>query len=433
MKLQVKQYTFLLLLIAMSSIAVAQPGWNWGDSIDVAKEKNALYTDQLKSENYAAAAKALDWLLINTPDLNSSIYINGAKIFENLAEKETDAAKKKAYEEKALSMYDLRIKYFGDEASVMNRKVNTAYGFYKDDKSKYKDLFEMLKKTVELNGTKIFDGNLLYYMVATHKYKRATNELSDEDVFDIYSKIMEIVDQKKDAGKPVNPKIVDTIDKLLTSTVDVDCNFIEEKLGPKFRETKDIKLGKKIFSLMLAQKCTDSPLAIEAAEAIMEVEPDFGIAKFIASRYQKDDNLEKAKEYYQKAIELTDDSAKKADVYLSVAKIHQVQGQKVSARENAREALKNDPALSEAYVLIGDLYMASFEECKGGESRVKDRSVYIAAYNMYQRAGNGERMTMAKAQFPSIEDIFNESYEEGQSVSTGCWISETVKLERRPQ
>ena len=433
MKLQVKQYTFLLLLIAMSTIAVAQPGWNWGDSIDVAKEKNALYTDQLKSENYAAAAKALDWLLINTPDLNASIYINGAKIFENLAEKETDATKKKQYEEKALSMYDLRIKYFGDEASVMNRKVNSAYGFYKDDKSKYKELFEMFKKTVELNGTDIFDGNLLYYMVATHKYKRSNNGLSDEEVFDIYSQIMDIADQKKGEGKPVNPKIIDTIDKLLTNTVDVDCNFIEEKLGPKFRETKDIKLGKKIFSLMLAQKCTDSPLAIEAAEAIIDVTPDFAIAKFVASRYQKDDKLEKAKEFYQKAIELTDDAAKKADVYLSIAKIYQVQGQKVSARENAREALKNDPSLSDAYVLIGDLYMASFEDCKGGESRVKDRSVYIAAYNMYQRAGNGERMGMAKAQFPSIEDIFNESFEEGQSVSTGCWIGETVKLERRPQ
>ncbi len=433
MKLQVKQYTFLLLLIAMSTIAMAQPGWNWGDSIDVAKEKNALYTDQLKSENYAAAAKALDWLLINTPDLNSSIYINGAKIFENLAEKETDATKKKQYEEKALSMYDLRIKYFGDEASVMNRKVIAAYGFYKDDSKKYKELFEMLKKTIEMNGADVFDGNLLYYMIATHKYKRASDALTDEEVFDIYSQIMEIVDQKKENGKPVNVKYIDTIDKLLTNTVNVDCNFIEEKLGPKFRETKDIKLGKKIFALMLAQKCTDSPLAIEAAEAIIEVTPDFAIAKFVASRYQKDEQLEKAKDYYQKAIELTDDAAKKADVYLSIAKIHQVQGQKVSARDNAREALKNDPSLSDAYVLIGDLYMASFEECKGGESRVKDRSVYIAAYNMYQRAGNGERMTMAKAQFPSIEDIFNESYEEGQSVSTGCWVAETVKLERRPQ
>ncbi len=433
MKFLAKRYTFFVLFVAMTSILVAQPGWNWGDSIDVAKEKNALYTDMMNSGNYAAASKALDWLLINTPDLNSSIYINGAKIFEGLAEKEKDAAKRAEYEQKALSMYDNRIKYFGDEAAVLNRKANAAYGFYKDDKSKYKELFELFKKTVEVNGTDIFDGNLLYYMVVTHKYKRSSNGLTDEQVFEIYSDIMGIVDQKNDAGKPVNPKITDTIDKLLTSTVDVDCNFIEEKLGPKFRETKDVKLGKKIFSLMLAQKCTDSPLAIEVAETINETDPDFGIAKFIAAKYQGEKNFDKAVEFYEKAISLTEDNTKKADVYLSIAKINQVRGQKVAARASAREALKNDPSMSDAYTLIGDLYLTSFEDCKGGESRVKDYAVYIAAYNMYQRAGNSEMMAKAKEVFPSIEDIFNENYEEGQTVQVNCWIQETVKLERRPQ
>ncbi len=432
MKFIVKQYTFLSIMLLLTVVAMSQPGWNWGDSIDIAKEKNALYSDQLKSGNYAAAAKALDWLLVNTPDLNSSIYINGAKIFESLAEKETDAAKKKELEAKTLSMYDLRIKYFGDEASVLNRKAPAAYGFYKKDKSKYKELFELFKKTVEMNGAEVFDGNLLYYMIVTHNYKRTTKELTDTDVFNIYSDIMEIVDQKNDAGHPVNQKYIDTIDKLLTNTVDVDCNFIEEKLGPKFRETKDIKLGKKIFALMLAQKCTDSPLAIEVTEVIHETEPDFGIAKFIATRYQRENEYDKAIMYYDEAITLTDDNYKKADVYLSIARIHQVRGSKSSSRESAREALRNDPSLADAYVLIGDLYMTSGDDCKGGESRVKDRAIYIAAYNMYQKAGDRERMTSAKAQFPGIEEIFNESYEEGQTISTGCWIGETVKIERRP-
>ncbi|XOV92457.1 MAG: tetratricopeptide repeat protein [Bacteroidota bacterium] len=433
MKFLAKQYTFLLLFIAISSIAVAQPGWNWGDSVDVAKEKNALYTDMMNSGNYTAASTALEWLLVNTPDLNSSIYINGAKIYEGLAEKETDAAKKVQYEEKALSMYDLRIKYFGDEAAVLNRKVNAAYNFFKDDKTKYKELFEMLQKAVEVNGADIFDGNLLYYMVATYKYKKSTNALTDEQVFDIYSQIMDIVEQKKANGKTVKPQITDTIDKLLTSTVDVDCDFIEEKLGPKFRETQDVKLGKKIFGLMLAQKCTDTPLAVEVTEVIHASEPDFAIAKFIASRHQKDKNFDKAIEYYEEAIGLTEDNTKKAEVHLSIAKVQQFQGRKVAARESAREALKNDPSQADAYKLIGDLYADSFEDCKGGESRVKDYAVYIAAYNMYQKAGNREMMAQVKAAFPSIEDIFNENYKEGDSITVGCWIQETIKLERRPQ
>ena len=54
------------------------------------------------------------------------------------------------------------------------------------------------------------------------------------------------------------------------------------------------------------------------------------------------------------------------------------------------------------------------------------------AYEMYQKAGDSQRMASAKAQFPSIEEIFNENMKEGESLTVGCWINETVKLERRP-
>ena len=76
--------------------------------------------------------------------------------------------------------------------------------------------------------------------------------------------------------------------------------------------------------------------------------------------------------------------------------------------------------------------MNSYDDCKEGVSRVKDRGVFLAAYEMYQKAGDSQRMASAKAQFPSIEEIFNENMKEGESLTVGCWINETVKLERRP-
>ena len=76
--------------------------------------------------------------------------------------------------------------------------------------------------------------------------------------------------------------------------------------------------------------------------------------------------------------------------------------------------------------------MNSFEDCKQGQSRVQDRSIFIAAYNMYKLAGSSTGMLNAKAQFPSSEEIFNESREVGDQISTGCWVNETVTLDRRP-
>ncbi|MEP4532224.1 MAG: hypothetical protein ABJ004_04005 [Cyclobacteriaceae bacterium] len=432
--MKAKHILTICFFLGISTLAISQPGWNWGDSIDIAKEKNALYTDMLKSKNYEEAAKNLEWLLKNTPDLNKSIYINGASIYEGLAEKATDDAVQIANYEKALSMYDARIKYFGEEAEVMNRKALASYKYYKKVQSKYPELMDTFTKAFELNGNKIYSSNLTAYMDVVRRYKLTKGDITDEEVFEIYSKVTDVLDYQKANGGDMDRlnKVSEYVDKLLTSTVKVDCDFVEEKLGPKFKETGDVNLAKKIFGLMLQQKCTDSPLALEAAIAVNEGDPNYAICKFIAQKSAVDGDLAKAEEYYEKAISLTDETEKKADIYLSLAKIYNSKGDKVTARSNARRALSFEPSNGDAYKLIGDLYMNSFTDCKGGESKVLDRSVFIAAYDMYQKSGDSAAMARAKEQFPSIEEIFNENYKEGDVVQVGCWINTSVKLERRP-
>ncbi len=429
----ITKHLFSLMLIISATAVMAQSGWNWGDSPDKAKENNALYADFVKAENWDAAIAPHSWLLQNAPELNASIYINGAKIYEGLAESTEDKQKKLEHQEKALEMYDLRIKYFGDEADVLNRKANTAYKYFKGTKSKYAELYDLFDRAFDLNGDKFYTANLTAYMDVIRRYKLTGGELSDELVFEKYTKITNTFEAiKANGGNAAKiDRYMGIVDKMLTATVEVDCDFIIEKLGPKFKETQDVNLAKKIFALMIQQKCTDNPLAMEAAVIVNEEAPDYGIAKFIAQKAAADGDKEKAQEYFQKAIDLTDDNAKKADVYLSLSRT-QSGSSKATARSSARRALSYDPGNKEAYVFIGDLYMNSYEGCKKGVSRVKDRGVFLAAYEMYQKAGDSQRMASAKAQFPSIEEIFNENLQEGQSLTVGCWINETVKLERRP-
>lgn len=429
----ITKHLFSLVLVISATAAIAQPGWNWGDSVDKAKEKNALYADFVKAENWEAAIGPHSWLLKNTPDLNASIYINGAKIYEGLAESTADKAKTLEYQEKALEMYDLRIKYFGDEADVLNRKANTAYKYYKGTQSKYPELYALFTKAFDVNGVDFYTANLTAYMDVIRRFKLTGGDVSDEVVFEKYTKIMDTFEAIKANGGNADKieRYEDIVNKMLTATVDVNCDFIIQKLGPKFYETKDVNLAKKIFALMIQQKCTDDPLAMEAAVVVNEQAPDYGIAKFIAQKAAADGDKPRAQEYFEKAVELTDDNSKKSEVYLSLART-QAGSSKSSARSSARRALAFDPSNKEAYVFIGDLYMNSYDDCKGGESRVKDRGVFLAAYEMYQKAGDSQRMASAKAQFPSIEEIFNENMTEGQSLTVGCWINETVKLERRP-
>jgi hypothetical protein len=41
-------------------------------------------------------------------------------------------------------------------------------------------------------------------------------------------------------------------------------------------------------------------------------------------------------------------------------------------------------------------------------------------------------MNNAKSQFPSAEELFNENKKEGDSMTVGCWINESVTLQKRP-
>lgn len=429
-----KQIFLSVSLVFINMMVMAQAGWNWPEDIDTAKEKNALYTDALKSKQFAQAIESHNWLLENTPDLNASLYINGAKIYQGLATTEKDATKKVEYQDKALEMYDLRIKYFGKEGAVLNRKAFVAYKYHKSNKAKYQELLDLFDKTFKLNGEKTLDNNLIGYMDVVRRYKLSGGNMTDEGVIDRYSMISDVIEAKikKNKNVPRLEKIQENVDKLLTATVTVDCAFVESNLGPKMNETKEVKMAKKVFQLLLTGKCSDSPLFLEAAVIVFENEPAFSLAKVIALKNTAAGEKDIAIEYYDKAIELTDDNLKKAEIYLNKAQLYAANKQKSPARTNARAAISYDPSLKDAYTLIGNLYMQSYEECRQGVSKVDDRLVFIAAYNQYKKAGNTKSMANAKEQFPSIEEMFELGLEEGQVKTVGCWINESVKLERRP-
>ena len=122
----------------------------------------------------------------------------------------------------------------------------------------------------------------------------------------------------------------------------------------------------------------------------------------------------------------------KAKIYFELAVNYTKNGLKSMARSQALNAVNADPTMVKSYKLVGDLYFTSFTECKQGESKVEDRAVYIAAYNMYKKAGDKGMMQTSLEQFPSIEDIFELNLEEGQTIKVGCWINETVTIRRRP-
>jgi tetratricopeptide (TPR) repeat protein len=417
----------------------AQAGWNWGDDPTTAKEKNAIYNDMMKNDNLVGAIEPLEWLLTNTPDLNSAIYINGVKIYDKLQASETDPAKKKEYQTRCLELYDQRIEHFGKENEVLNRKAYKAYKFLRDDKESYEDLYNLFERTFELNGDKVAVNNLVAYMDVIRRYRANGGSLSDDDVLERYGKTMAILDKNVEAyekkGKDTASleKNRDFINKMLTGMVKIDCAFIDEKIGPAFESNpSDLAMAKRIIALSLTYNCSKSDLFLKAAMTLQDQEPTFSMAKIIAIKNDAAKNYEEANKYYLEALELASNNKQRADIEYGLANHYRARGMKSRSRTSAYAAVKSDPSRKEAYKIIGDLYMTSYNDCRQGVSKVDDRAVFLAAYKMYERAGDRKGMSNAEKQFPSMEEIFELSLKEGQELKVGCWINETVTLKRRP-
>ncbi|MEP5612612.1 MAG: hypothetical protein ABJP45_10200 [Cyclobacteriaceae bacterium] len=433
-KLFVYFYAFVF-----STIAFAQNGWKWPEDEALktkAVEQEAFYKVLIAQSKLNEAMKPLNWLYTNNPELNPAIYINGVKNLNNIIKGGVDAERKARLQDSILWMYDMRIQHFEDDASTMDRKAYEAFKMYYNKPAQYPMLADLYAKAYEMNGPEISYFNLNpYMMLATNFYKSDVAKMSAEKVLDIHTLISDIIDQQRKAGGNEErlKKEQDKVDGFLGSIGDVlNCNFIETNLVPEFRENPtDLTTAKKIFSYSVRAKCTDQPYFLEASVTVYESQPTYELAKVLGGKYLANDEFSKAMEYHTKALELTTVDTEKAESTLSLAIASSKLGKKVMARKYAYESLSLVPNDPRAYNLIGNLYFTSFNECQGGESKVIDRGVYLAAYKMYERAGNKAQMQASKEQFPSIEEIFNENYEEGQTVTVSCWINETVTIARR--
>jgi tetratricopeptide (TPR) repeat protein len=194
---------------------------------------------------------------------------------------------------------------------------------------------------------------------------------------------------------------------------------------------KDEAMVKKTIAYMISAKCTDRPSFLSTAEKLYELNKDPQLGSTIAKIYGRDKKFDKVQEWYLKIVEETTDAKEKSDIYLSLAKIYMTNNNKSEARKYALKSAEADKSnAASAYEMIGDLYMNSYEICKGGNV-VESRAVFLIAYDMYAKAGANSKMNSAKAQFPSKEDVFNFNMAEGATLNVGCWIGGSTTLRTR--
>jgi len=439
---------FIIFSIVLSGMFLSGSAWaqckgDFGADKPAAELKIALYGDAYKAQKYQESKAPLHWLLVNAPKVSTKIYVDGVDIYDKLASAETDPAKKQVLIDSVMAIYDLRVTNCGDEAQVIGRKANTMFKFYYKDKTKLPAVVAIFDRAYELNKENMMESNLDLYMKSVQLNATFNKgSMTDDQILERYDNISAVIDAKTkkalDAGKAADADKLKAIrakvDEALTaSPVKFDCPMVKSKLEPKFKQNpKDQALAKKIFTFMLQGKCTDDPLWLEAGEVIKDIEPkDFGLIKNLALKHLSNGNTEKAEALTKEALGIAAKADQKSEGLMILGSIESKKNNNNGARDYFRQAVGADPANKEAWSKIGDLYYNSFDDCAKRQNMAEDRLVYIAAFDMYQRAGDTQGMSKAKAQFPSKEDLFLLNWKNGESRKISCWVGETVTLRTR--
>ena len=431
--------TCILIIISVCSFGQE---WKWGTSEKQAKRQWDLLKGNLVQKKYKEAQISCAWLLTNTPDLHEDLYINALKIYEARVKEElrVDKSKRKnslikGLQDTVLMAYDNRIEYFGREAYVLNRKGKVAYKYLNYRQGQLPILHDLYEKIITLNGESVSALNITNFTrVVVKEYKQQI--ISKEEALKKYLELYEMIDKKrlkqKNAGKSVTTidKNIVVIEKTFSQNVKLNCEDAHLAYEKKFTESPDLTTAKNIYNIMAAGSCTDDALYINAVEYLSINDPKADYFEILAIiNYNKKDYAT-SYEKYKQSLEYTTDSIKKASTYYEMASLKSSLGKYSEARGDANTSLSFDPSLAKNHILIGNLYMSSYDKCKSDDI-VKSRAVFIAAYNAYSRAGYSKGMANAKAQFPSKEELFTAAKKEGDILSVGCWIGGTVKAVKR--
>jgi hypothetical protein len=360
----------VLLLLAVVSPCLSQSTGcknNWPEDKTKAEEQLASYREAMKQRNYRAAVPGIQWFLKNAPNWNTKLYIDGTEVYNKLAAAEKNPSKKQVLIDSLMWLYDEQVKQCGDQVSVLNRKAAHAAIYNAQNNNRTAEVLSLFDKVVDISGVNVSDNILDNYFRVVYSNFELLGNMSEDTLLVKYKKIQSAIDKK--------------------------IAWYQQKNRPS--EVARLKASKARVDELLAKMATVEKATVIAKEAV-------GLAKT---------------------------PEEKADALIAVGAI-QASKDPEAARESFMQAAVADPSNAQVWEKIGDLY-ASAKECNKNNNPAKDRLMYLAAYEMYSKAGNSQKMANMKKLFPSKDELLGVKWNAGDKQPVGCWIGDTVTLKTR--
>jgi Flp pilus assembly protein TadD len=415
------------------------------DSIQCIRDVS-LYEEYYRQQNFQLAYAPWREVFLNCPQYSQNTFIRGAILIKMKYAEETDIARKEAWIDTLMMVYDQRIHYFGTqtqsrEGSVLGLKAIDLYQYRPNDVA---NIYEIARRSVELEKNASQPGVLLVYMQSLAMLIEASLK-QPADILMAYDEVMTIVEHniKNHAQSQLYEQARPNIDLIFEPFA--TCENIVTLFGPRFDRTpEDVELLEKVTSMLSRAGCTDSRLFFRASQNLHRIKPTAQSAFMMGRMENSNENYREALRYFDQAIELYPTEAERFTALLLAADISYRQlRQFPQARNYILRAAQADPRNPRPYLLLGEIYAASASQC--GDNDLTRSVAYWAAVDKFIQARNiasaendqqileraNQLISTYRQYFPNKEIIFFYGLSEGNSYRVECWINETTTVRSR--
>ncbi len=391
----------------------------------------SLYSEFYKQKNYSDAL--IPWRITQKlcPQSSKNLYIHGITIYKAKINTIKDAALREKYIDSLMMIFDDRIKYQGQEGYVLGRKAIDLIA-YREKANQ--EVYDILVRSIDLTGADAEAPVLNEFMKQTAVlYKNG--KLDKEAVVMNYTRASEfitaIVDKAAEKDKESVVTVSNNIDQIFSETGVADCETLTRIFTPKFQQDpENTGLMKNICKLFTRIDCI-ADVYSQSAEKLYKLEPTAESAHSLARVFLKRQEFSKAAVYYNEAINLQQDSSKKANLYYELGTLTLAQGNPQSAVQYAKNAIKFNAAFGKPYILIGNCYASDAKNI--GTDPFTTGAVYWVAVDKFNMAKQVDAsltdevnnlVTQYSQYFPVKEDGFFYDVKPSDTYTVAGWINE---------
>ena len=419
-----KKVIFGILVLFFGNLPAQE---KFGADAQKCKENLSIFREYYKQKNYTDAYLPWMWAFKNCPESSQNIYKNGPKIIK--AKIKDDKENKASYIDTLLLLFDQRIEYFGKEGYVLGLK---GFELVEIDKNRSAEALAYLQKSLDLEGNNSSVQAVYGYMKSIINLEK-NGVKSKADVVDAYALVSGIIDfnifnETKAAKNFI--KYSEIIENLFTPYA--NCDDLIDLFSQKFDPANtDVNFFKRVTKLLGEKDCVKSDLYFTASSRLYELEPSASAAVNISKMSIERGRKSEAIKFAKKAIDAEDDITLKAKYYLALADAYRFSGLYSSARSAVYSALELRDGWGEAYINLGNIYVAGAKNCG---TDFENQTVYWVAVDAFKQAlldpetkhRASKSINTYSKYFPTKENCFFNGITANSKHKVGCWINITT-------